>query len=484
MNTSPPLRLRFAPSPTGHLHIGGARTALFNWLLARRLGGAFILRLEDTDAERSTRENEAEILRDLALMGLQWDEGPDVGGPRGPYRQTERGELYEQALQRLLASGHAYRCACSAERLEQLRQQAQAEKRDPKYDGRCRDLELGPGCGPHVLRFRMPSEGEVLIDDLVKGRVAIRNQQLDDFVLRRSNGDPTYNFVVVVDDHLMGISHVIRGDDHLSNTPKQLHIYRALGAEPPRFGHVPLILGPDGKRLSKRHGATSVGAYLKAGYLAEGLVNYLVRLGWAHGDEELFSVDDLLRIFSLEGIGLAAGRWDADKLDWVNQQWMGRVSPEQLAQRVEPLLRARGLDPDPQRLPAAMATIQQRAANLLEAAEQAAFYFVADEDLEYDPKAVKKHLKASRAGLLADAVTLLESIEPWTTEQLEARISAWIEQRGLKLGALAQPLRVSVCGTGRGPGIFETLAALGRDHSVARARVGASKAAARAAAMS
>jgi glutamyl-tRNA synthetase len=476
-----PIRVRFAPSPTGHLHIGGARTALFNWLLARRHGGVFVLRLEDTDAERSTRENEQEILRDLGAMGLEWDEGPDVGGPYGPYRQTERAEIYQAAIQQLLDSGHAYRCTCSPERLERIRAEALAAKRDPKYDGHCREAALGPDCGPHVVRFRMPHEGEVAFDDLVKGQVSFSNAQLDDFVLRRTNGDPTYNFVVVVDDWKMKMSHVIRGDDHLGNTPKQVHLYRALGAEPPRFGHVPLILGPDGKRLSKRHGATSVGAYLEQGYLAEGLVNYLVRLGWAHGDEELFSVPELLEKFSIEGIGLAAGRWDAAKLDWVNQQWMARLAPEALAQRVAPLLRARGLEPD-ERLDAAVATIQQRAGNLVEAAEACAFYFVPDDQLEYDPAAVKKHLKASRAELMAETITLLEGLEPFTHERLEESITAYLEERELKLGALAQPLRVSVCGTGRGPGIWETLAALGKTSALARIRRGAALAAERASA--
>ncbi len=476
---SEPIRVRFAPSPTGHLHIGGARTALFNWLLARRLGGQFVLRLEDTDAERSTRENEQEILRDLALMGLDWDEGPDCGGPYGPYRQTERSELYQQAIQQLIDGGHAYRCTCTPERLERIRGEALAAKRDPKYDGHCRSLGLEADCGPHVVRFRMPTDGEVSFDDLVKGPVSFSNAQLDDFVLRRTNGDPTYNFVVVVDDWRMRMTHVIRGDDHLGNTPKQVHLYRALGAQPPRFGHVPLILGPDGKRLSKRHGATSVGAYLEQGYLAEGLVNYLVRLGWAHGDEELFSVADLLERFSIDGIGLAAGRWDAAKLDWVNQQWMARLAPEVLAERVAPLLRARGLEPD-ERLPAAVATIQQRAGNLEEAADKCAFYFVADAELEYDAKSVKKHLKASRATLMAETITLLEGTEPWTQEQLEETITAFLDQRELKLGALAQPLRVSVCGTGQGPGIWETLVALGKPSTIARVRRGAALAAARA----
>ncbi|MFH1468906.1 MAG: glutamate--tRNA ligase [Pseudomonadota bacterium] len=468
--TATPLRVRFAPSPTGHLHIGGARTALFNWLLARRLGGQLVLRLEDTDAERSTVENEQEILRDLGALGLTWDEGPDRGGPFGPYRQTERARQYRQVLERLIASGHAYRCTCSTERVEALRQEAMAEKRDPKYDGHCRERGLGPDCGPHVVRFKMPLEGEIVIEDMVKGTVSIKNEQLDDFVLARSNGDPTYNFVVVVDDHLMAITHVIRGDDHLGNTPKQVHIYRALGAEPPRFGHVPLILGPDGKRLSKRHGATSVGAYIEAGYLPEGLVNYLVRLGWAHGDQEIFSVEELIRCFSVEGIGLAAGRWDASKLDWVNQQWIARLPAEDLAQRVAPFLLARGLTPDQARLTAAVATVQPRSTTLVEAAEKASFYFVADDALEYDPKALQKHLKPARLPLLAEAVTMLEGLEPWNHEALEQAITTFLEARGLSLGALAQPLRVAVCGQGQGPGIFETIAALGRSSTLTRVR--------------
>ncbi len=480
MDVEPAFRFRFAPSPTGHLHIGGARTALFNWLLARKLGGAFILRLEDTDAQRSTRENEAEILRDLDRLGLHWDEGPDKGGPCGPYRQSERGEIYQAAIERLLASGHAYRCTCSKERVDALRAEALRDKHDPRYDGHCRQLQLGPDCGPHVVRFCMPASGEVVLHDLVKGRVVFGNKELDDFVLRRSNGDPTYNFVVVADDHAMGISHVIRGDDHLGNTPKQIHIYRALGAEPPRFGHVPLILGPDGKRLSKRHGATAVGAWLDEGYLAEGLVNYLVRLGWAHGDEEIFSAQELFEKFDVAGIGLAAGRWNAEKLKWVNQQWMARLPVAELARRVTPLLRARGLEPD-DRLAAAVGTVQQRSATLAELADNAAFYFTPDQDLVYDPKAVKKHLKAARAPLLEELLGLLADLEPWTEQALEEAIGGWVQAKGIKLGMVAQPMRVSITGRGIGPGIYESLQALGRESTLTRVKRGWQLAAARAA---
>ncbi|MBN1336423.1 MAG: glutamate--tRNA ligase [Deltaproteobacteria bacterium] len=465
-----PVRLRFAPSPTGHLHIGGARTALFNWLLARKLGGTFVLRLEDTDAERSTREFEREILRDLAWLGLIWDEGPDVGGPHGPYRQTERADLYRALAERLLASGHAYRCTCSPQRLEAVRAEALARGEKPRYDGHCRDLGLGPSCGPHVVRFRMPGDGVVAVHDLVKGPVEIRDEELDDFVLVRSDGLPTYNFAVVADDHGMGITHVLRGDDHLNNTPKQVHLYRALDAEPPRFGHMPLILGPDGKRLSKRHGATSVGAYRDLGFLPEALVNYLARLGWAHGDLELFDIDELVRVFSIEGIGTSAGRWDMDKLMWVNQHWIARLPVERVARDAAPFLAALGLTGpfDDSRAHLAVDAVRSRARTLVQVATMAAFCFLPDERLPYDDAAVRKFLVPDAAPLLETVLERLKRLPSWERASIEGAISEWLQASGLGLGAVAQPVRVAVTGSRVGPGLFETLEALGRDRSLAR----------------
>ena len=466
------VRLRFAPSPTGHLHIGGARTALYNWLVARASGGRFILRLEDTDRQRSRPEYEAEILKDLAWMGLDWDEGPGVGGPHGPYRQTERMDRYDEVVEQLLAGGHAYRCTCSHERLDAIRAEARKTGGKPKYDGHCRDLHLGSDCGPHVVRFRMPLRGETLVSDLIKGDVTFPNQEMDDFIIRRTDGLPTYNFVVVVDDHDMAITHVLRGDDHLSNTPKQVQLYLALGTTPPRFGHMPLILGPDGKRLSKRHGATSVGAYRELGYLPHALVNYLVRLGWGFGDQEIFSLPELLEAFSVEGIGKASGRWNADKLLWVNQHWLMHSPEDTVISHLRPFLAARDLNPPDDKLRAALPTVRARSRTLLEMAEKMAFYFTPDEALEYQPKAVRKFLKPAAGERLAAFLPVLEAISSWQATELEETTRRWLDEQGLKLKAIAQPIRVSITGKPSGPGLYETLEVLGRVSSLARIRRG------------
>lgn len=473
MNHSDRPRLRFAPSPTGHLHIGGARTALFNWLLARRMGGVFVLRIEDTDLERSRREYEDEILRDLAWLGLDWDEGPVVGGAHGPYRQSERLEHYEAATRQLIDTGHAYRCTCTTERLDEVRNLAMKEGRKAAYDGHCRELALGPDCGPHVVRFRTPSSGENVIEDLVKGRVVIQNEELDDFVIRRTDGAFTYNFVVVIDDAGMGITHVLRGDDHLANTPKQINIYRALGAPVPAFGHMPLILGPDGQRLSKRHGATSVGAYRELGYLPEALVNYLARLGWSHGDMELFSVRELQSVFDVSEIGKAAGRWDANKLIWVNQHWIQTVPEDTLLAETRAHLEARGAHPSDDLLAKAILTMRSRARTLVELAEMVHFYFVEDEALVFDPEAAAKFLTPASAILLEEIADLLQALERWDPHAVEQAISTWLTEKGMKLGAIAQPLRVCITGRRVGPGLHETLDALGREHSLNRIRRGA-----------
>ena len=470
-----PLRVRFAPSPTGFLHIGGARTALFNWLLARRLGGTLVLRIEDTDLERSKPEFEAQILRDLTWLGLDWDEGPIIGGPHAPYRQTERSDHYMPYIQRLLDTGWAYRCDCSTTRLDALREQQAAAKEKPRYDGRCRDRGLGPDCGTHVVRFRTPSEGSLTVDDMVKGPVTFDLSEFDDLVILRSDGSPIYNFVVVIDDLEMQISHVLRGDDHLNNTPKQILMYQALGAPIPRFGHMPLILGPDGSRLSKRHGATSVGSYRDMGILPEAMLNYLARLGWAHGDQEVFSKNDLTEVFDVEGIGKSGGRWDMDKLTWLNQVWLKRVPTSELAELARPFFEALGLRTD-ERLEAAVATLRERSRTLVDLAESGRFYFEADDALAFDPEAVAKFLKPEIAPALEDLAARLGALDTWDQPSLEAAVTALLTERDLKLGKLAQPVRVAVTGQKVGPGVFECLEALGQARAVARLRAAAARA--------
>ncbi len=465
-------RLRFAPSPTGHLHIGGARTALFNWLLARKEGGTFILRLEDTDRERSRPEFEDEIIRDLRWLGLDWDEGPQKGGPHAPYRQSERGATYQRAVEDLLERAQAYRCTCSMGRLDAIRKEAMAQGRNPHYDGHCRDLHLGPDCGPHVVRFKMPQDGTTVVQDMVKGPIFFENQEMDDFVIRRTDGGYTYNFVVVLDDHHMGITAVLRGDDHLSNTPKQVQLYEALGALPPRFGHMPLILGPDGKRLSKRHGATSVGAYRDMGYLPQALLNYLARLGWAHGDQEIFTVDQLVEFFSLAAIGKAAGRWSSEKLDWVNQYWMQNLPITEISRRAAPFLKEMDLNPDPAMAEAALDTVRSRSHDLRDMVSRARFFFLSDNRLEMDPRAMRKFLKPAAIQRVEELAAELSILESWNQESLEDVIHGWLHQRDLKLKSIAQPIRICVTGQRVGPGLFETLEVLGKDRSLARIRNG------------
>ncbi len=472
------MRVRFAPSPTGHLHIGGARTALFNWLLARRHGGTYILRIEDTDQERSRREYEVEILRSLRWMGLDWDEGPEVGGSSGPYRQMERLDHYGPYIERLLAEGKAYRCTCSAERVEEGRQQLVAQGLKPMYDRRCRDLALGPDCGEHVVRLRAPLEGTTDFSDHVRGLVQTANAELDDLVIRRSSGLPVYNFVVVIDDIEMGVSLVVRGEDHVNNTPKQVLIYQALGAPVPEFAHAPLILGPDGSRLSKRHGATSVRSYEEDGYLAEALVNYLCRLGWSHGDQEVFSLGELVQAFALSGITKAGGRWDVDKLRWLNQTWMKRVDPADLAERARPFFVAAGAPPEAldERLVPAVLTVRERAWTLVELAAAGRFYFLPDEALAWDEAAVAKHLVPAAVPLLEGLLGVLEGVSDWSVEALEEAVKAWVEAEGHKLGKIAQPVRVSLTGQATGPGLFEMLAAIGRPTALRRIAAGRDRA--------
>lgn len=454
------VRTRFAPSPTGYLHIGGARTALFSWLHARRHGGTFILRIEDTDLERSTVESVNAILEGMAWLGLNYDEGP--------FAQSERMDRYREVIARLLAEGKAYRCYCSKERLEALREGQMARKEKPRYDGLCRHREGPPPAGVSpVVRFLNPTDGEVVIEDLIRGRVVISNNELDDLIIARSDGTPTYNFVVVVDDCDMRITHVIRGDDHLNNTPRQINILRALGAEPPVYAHVPMILGEDGKRLSKRHGAVSVMAFHEEGILPEALLNYLVRLGWSHGDQEMFTIDEMIRLFDVSDVNNSATVFDHAKLLWLNQHYIKESAPERIAVHLGWQLGRLGIDPA--HGPDILRVIElqrERAKTLKEMAEISAFFY---RDFEtYEADAVRKHLTADVRPTLARVREALAGLEDWNAEPLHAVLVAVAGELGLKLGKVAQPLRVAVCGRAASPGIDVTLALLGRATTLRR----------------
>jgi len=457
------VKVRFAPSPTGYLHLGGARTAIFNWLFARHNNGRFVLRIEDTDKSRSTDESIQEILESMRWLGLDWDEGP--------YRQTDRMDIYKREIQRLLKEGKAYHCYCTPEELEDRREKALAEGRMPKYDGRCRErTEPRKGVNP-VIRLKVNQEGDTIIQDLVKGEVVYPNSQLDDFILVRSDGTPTYNFVVVVDDALMGITHVIRGDDHLNNTPKQIQLYQALGYEPPKFAHVPMILGPDRTRLSKRHGATSVLAYKEEGYLPEALFNFLVRLGWSHGDQEIFSKEELIQYFSLENVGKSPAVYNPEKLLWLNAYYIKTGDTQRLAQLLIPFLIKEGLidkgsvPPIPW-LCQVVETLKERSRTLKEMAQMASFYF--QDPQSYDPKGDKKFLKASVLPYMEALVQELENLEDYTEEKVEKAFNRVMESFDIKLKHLAQPCRVALTGKTVSPGIFEIICVLGKEKTIAR----------------
>ncbi|HXG52161.1 MAG TPA: glutamate--tRNA ligase [candidate division Zixibacteria bacterium] len=460
------VRTRFAPSPTGYLHIGGARTALFNYLFARHHGGKFILRIEDTDRERSTLEAIQAILDALKWLGLEWDEGP--------FYQTQRFPLYRAKIEELLAKGLAYPCTCTPEELEAKRQAAQREKRKPSYDGTCRPPEgvvpSLPTDRPYTVRFRSPREGTTVVEDAVKGRVVFDNRELDDLIIARSDGTPTYNFCVVVDDVDMNITHIIRGDDHLSNTPRQIQLYRAFGAEPPRFAHVPLILGTDKTRLSKRHGATSVTAYRDMGYFPEAVVNYLVRLGWSYGDQEIFSREELIEKFTLESVGQSAGVFNPEKFLWVNFQYMKARPLSRLAEEVVPFIEKAGY-PVPQDkawLEKMIATLRERARTLVELVEAARFYLV--DEVTLDEKAARKFLTAAVAAPLSALAERLAATEPFDEPHIEAAFETVLAQFGLTLGQLAQPVRVALTGGTVSPGIHEIIAVLGKERTLRRLR--------------
>ncbi|MEM6936004.1 MAG: glutamate--tRNA ligase [Pseudomonadota bacterium] len=454
------VRTRFAPSPTGFLHVGGARTALFCYLYARRHGGEFVLRIEDTDRERSTQESVDSILEGMAWLGLESDEAPIF--------QSSRNDRYREVIERLLTEGHAYRCYCSPEQLEAMRAAQEAAGLKPRYDGTYRDFTGTPPAGVKpVIRFRNPLTGSVSWDDAVKGRIEVSNEELDDLIIARSDGSPTYNLTVVVDDLDMQISHVVRGDDHVNNTPRQINMYRAMGAEPPVFAHLPMILGSDGSRLSKRHGAVSVLAYRDEGYLPEALLNYLVRLGWSHGDQELFSLEEMISLFDLKDVNRAPASFNTDKLRWLNQQYQTDSDIESLGTRLAPFLEAAGYDLASGPPPAAVAELlRERAATLQEMAQQADFLFV--EPARYEEKAEAKQFKAAALEPLQRIRQQLAQHEDWTSEALQAQLQRVVDELGVGFGKVGQPLRLALTGRGAAPGNDQVLALLGQDRSLGR----------------
>jgi glutamyl-tRNA synthetase len=453
------VRTRFAPSPTGYLHIGGARTALFSWLYARKHGGTFILRIEDTDLERSTAESINAILEGMTWLGLEYDEGP--------FHQTHRFERYAQVTEQLLAEGKAYRCYCSRERLEKLREGQMARKEKPRYDGYCRHLTAPPpDAGEFVVRFKNPEDGEVVVEDQVRGRVVFQNSELDDLIIARSDGSPTYNFTVVVDDLDMHVSHVIRGDDHLNNTPRQVNILKALGAAPPVYAHVPMILGEDGRRLSKRHGAVSVMQFRDEGYLPEAVVNYLVRLGWSHGDQEIFTLDELVALFDVPDINNSASSINPGKLLWLNQHYIKNSDPAHVAHHLSWHFGQAGLDPaNGPPLTEVIVVFRERAKTLKEMVEQSAYFY--REVTDYEPAALK-HLSAAIAEPLSVLRQGLAGLPEWTDAAIHEIVVKTAESFELKLGKLAQPLRVALTGGTVSPPIDVTLRVMGRARTLQR----------------
>lgn len=450
---------RFAPSPTGYLHIGGARTALYSWLFARQQGGKFVLRIEDTDRERSTEESVQAIFEGMEWLGLAHDEGP--------FFQTHRFDRYKSIVQQLLDAGDAYHCYCSKEELDALREQQWANKEKPRYNGKCRD-----GAAPRegvtpVVRFRNPQTGNVAWQDAIKGDISIANSELDDLIIARGDGTPTYNLTVVVDDIDMGMTHVVRGDDHINNTPRQINIYRALGAEPPVFAHVPMILGEDGSRLSKRHGAVGVMQYRDDGYLPEAVLNYLVRLGWSNGDQEIFSIDEMVNLFRLENVNRAPSTFNTEKLQWLNQQYIKSVPMPRLIETLQWHLDKAGIDtaagPELERL---LPELRERANSLVVLAESCRMFY---QDFDaYNEGAAKKHLKVSAAEALQLVKAKLSALEQWQADALQQAVEGTATELNLGMGKVGMPLRVAVSGNGQSPSIDFTLAMLGRERTLAR----------------
>ncbi|TKB46835.1 glutamate--tRNA ligase [Ferrimonas sediminicola] len=451
------VKTRFAPSPTGYLHVGGARTALYSWLYARNMGGEFVLRIEDTDLERSTQEAIDAIMEGMQWLGLNWEEGP--------YYQTKRFDRYNQLIDQLIEEGKAYKCYCSRERLDALRETQMANGEKPRYDGTCRDGADQEA--PYVIRFRNPTEGSVVFDDHVRGRIEIANNELDDLIIRRTDGSPTYNFCVVVDDWDMGITHVVRGEDHINNTPRQINIYQALGAPVPEFAHVSMILGDDGAKLSKRHGAVSVMQYRDDGYLPEALLNYLVRLGWSHGDQEIFTRQEMIDLFSLDAINKSASAFNTEKLLWLNQHYMKSMDPAYVAEHLQWHMQDQQIDlengPALEQLIGVMA---ERCQTLKELAAASRYFY--EEFEEFDATAAKKHLRPVAQQPLELVKEKLEALTEWTAEAIHQAIQDTAAELELGMGKVGMPLRVAVTGAGQSPGLDQTLLLIGRTRSVAR----------------
>ncbi len=465
------VRVRFAPSPTGYLHIGGVRTALFNWLYARQQKGVFILRIEDTDQSRSTDESIRAILEGMKWVGLDWDEGP--------FRQTERMDLYRSYALKLLERGQAYWCVCQAEDLEARRKEAEAKGLSPRYDGRCRTLGLTDPPRDAALRFKAPQDGQIVVEDLIKGTVVFDNTAADDLIILRSNGYPTYNFSVVVDDALMQITHVIRGDDHLTNTPRQIPMFEALGFPIPRFGHLPMILGADKARLSKRHGATSIMAYKEMGYLSDAMVNYLVRLGWSHGDQEVFTRQELIQKFSWDHVQKSAAVFNPEKLLWLNAEYIKHSPPEQIAKDLLPLLETAGLQQElktvsSEWLVQLVVLVRERAKTLTDMVMWVTPYF--GETATFDEEAAKKFLTPAVAPTLEKLLKRFEGFPSFSKPEWEDGFKRLVEEEGLKMGQLAQPVRVALTGRTASPGLFEVMEILGRERTLGRLRKGIDRA--------
>ena len=449
---------RFPPSPTGYLHVGGARTALFNWLYARHSKGTFVLRIEDTDTKRSTESSVNAIFEALEWLGMDWDQGP--------FFQSRRTDIYKEYIQKLIDSGKAYYCTCSPEELDAMRKKAMETGQKPKYDGTCRNRGLKKTDNA-VIRFAAPEDGSTVIEDMIRGRIAFQNNELDDFIICRSDGMPTYNMAVVVDDITMNINTVIRGDDHINNTPKQILLYKALGADLPSYAHVPMVLGADKTRLSKRHGAMSVTAYRDMGYLPDALLNYLVRLGWSYGDQEFFTKSDLIEKFTLKNIGKSAGVFNKEKLLSLNADHIKDMAPKDLAVHLLPFLHERGCDAiQGDFLENVIKTLNTRSKTLLEMADGAIFYF--NKNISYDEKAVKKVFKASSLEPLKLLAQKFDKLEFFDINSLEDSFKTVMEQTGLKLGKIAQPVRVALTGKTVSPGIFEIIEVLGKEDVVDR----------------
>ena len=453
------VRTRFAPSPTGFLHVGGVRTALFSWLYAKHHNGEFILRIEDTDHERSTQESVQAILDGMEWLGLTCDQGP--------FYQTDRYSRYKEEAQKLLDSGLAYRCTCSKERLETLREKQLGAKEKPRYDGHCRDKHLAAGDEPFVVRFKNPEEGDVSFVDQVYGEIHVANKELDDLVLIRSDGHPTYNFAVVIDDWDMEITHVIRGDDHINNTPRQINLYKALDAPIPIFAHLPMILGDDGKRLSKRHGAVSVMEFKDAGFLPHALLNYLVRLGWSFGDQEIFSLDEMIARFDLAHVSRGVSSFNYDKLYWVNQHYLKSKPPSQVAKALEWYFQQQGIDASQGPALTSLVEVQaERCKTLVELCEKSRYFY--EETLAYDDDAVKKHLRPVVLEPLTALFERLKQLTDWTPETLHNAINVVSAEFEINMGKVAQPLRVAITGSSMSPSIDVTLSLLGKERVLKR----------------